>query len=924
MVSPIGGRVGAAEKSPYDLRCEWKSYPLNVEREAPRLSWKSLVKSQVAYQIQVASCREQLEVGKPDRWDSGRVLSPVSVAIAYQGKVLGSRDECYWRVRVWGEGEPDPGPWNTDGRWEMGLLQDDDWQAGWIRSPAMLPAKESPELTRWINLAGMTIDKSGKKQDAGARGLREKLPATWFRKRFEISKPLGKARLYSTAAGYIEVFLDGHKVSRRVMNPAQTDFEKRILYDVDAVEDRLAPGDHTISAHLGEGFYGEGFGLLARHRYGDPALLMQLELTYADGSREIISTDESWQCHASPVLKNYVYAGEYYDARLEVSEDAKAWRPVQVEAKSPTGRLEAQLIPPVTMVREVMPRKIFTPKPGTYVFDFGQNFTGVPTLRLKEHLPAGTAVCLRYSEWADEHGNIHQDSDGSFATRVHQVDAYVTKGAAMETWSPSFAWHGFRYIEVTGLPYQPGLDLLTAHLVRSGIVERGRFRSSDPHLNRVHETALWTYESNLVSLPMDCPVRERCGWTGDAHATVSASHANFEMPNFWEKYLGDFRTSRHISPAIVPGKRGGNSNPDWAVGQVLIAWEHYLNYGDTQVLKEHYPGLKAFMEYFASKRKDGVIEIGYGDWCDPVRAPGIERVGGRGTPQQTKPAVTSSGLFVYACDLMAQVADILGNGGDAQHFRQRCNEAKAAFHRRFFDSGTSSYGSQTADSMALSFGIVPQPLRQAVENALNRDVLGNWKGHASVGALGHRWLYPALGDAGHADTAYGTFHAEGHPGFHYLFDGLNGTSLWERKGAFDPKTMKAPQRSLSHPFQGGYDAWFYQGLGGIRPDPERPAHKHFFLKPCFPAGLDWVEVDLNTPYGLVQSHWKRVSGKVQWSVLVPPNTTATVYVPAATTDDIAVNGKPVHLADHATVKGEEAGRTVLELAPGNYVITSRP
>ncbi|KAA1261312.1 Arylsulfatase [Rubripirellula obstinata] len=918
--------VATAGSNPHQLLCEWNSQPLNVERPSPRLSWQSKIPQQQAYQIHVATSPDRLTSETPDLWDSGKVVSSSSLNIGYDGKPLVSRQGCHWRVRVWANKDGQPGQWSEPAKWEMGLLNPDDWTAKWIRASDPKLAESNDALNRWYELAGHSIDKNGNDQVTGAERLRGVFPATWFRKTFTVSKPIAKARLYSTAGGYVETFLDGKKISDRVMNPAQTDFQKRILYDADAVEDLLEQdskrdGQHTLSAHLGEGFYGQNVAFNPRFRYGPPLLIMQLELTFDDGSTQTIATDDSWLTHPSPIIKNNVYAGEVYDARLELQDKFDGlkqqanydWKPAAEANESPTERLEPQLLPPVTKVRDIVPVAVLNPRPDVWVFDFGQNFTGLATLNLSEtSLSTGQAVYLRYSEWADEEGNINQSSDGAFATTVHQVDCYIAGDENQASWTPSFTWHGFRYVEVTGLSQPPTVELLTGHLIRSGVSQRGTFASSDPHLNRIHDTAVWTYESNLISIPSDCPIRERCGWTGDAHATVTMSNCNFDMAAFWEKYLDDFRTNDQKSPCIVPGKRGASSTPDWAVAQVLIAWEHYLNYADKQTLAEHYSRLQDFMAHYHSLQKDGIIPVGYGDWCDPVKVPGTPRVGGAGKPQWTIPAITTTALFVHASKIMSQIAAVLNDNNGKKTYDSWSQTSAQAFHKKFFDVAKKTYGSQTADSMALSFGIVPDELRDAVADSLSQNVTVDWRGHASVGALGHPWLYLALADAGYADTALGTFHAKGHPGFHYLFDDLNGTSLWERKGAFDPATMEAPDRSLSHPFQGGYDSWFFQGLGGIRPDPEKPGYQHFFLQPVFPKNLDWVQVDFETHYGTIKSHWKRIEDKIQWTVTVPPNTSATIKV-----QDDSVSGRVLPPGEHVL---NVSGIRIAEASKPNVII----
>jgi len=889
---------------PIELQCDYRNTPIGVDKLAPSLSWKldkaAIGKLQKAYQIQVATSRVALENDSPDLWDSQRVESANAQNISYQGEPLLSRQVCYWRVRVKCQGDTDFGAWSSIAHWEMALLKPTDWTAHWIRGKAVPPVKANDALNAWMYAAAHVDDVTFQNRPSDwkpetilpkeAERLQAMETATWLRKDFTIQKKVVKARLYSTAAGYGDFYLNGNKLGKRIFNPAQTDFEKRILYDIDVLDDALQPGDHTLAAHLGQGFYGQNAGFVTdRFFYGRPTIIAQLELTYADGSSETIVTDASWHTHPSAVIKNNIYAGEVFDARKYQSDwnrptDNSAARKkgnAEIVDPSPTKLLVMQTQAPIQIDRRIDAVEILNPAPGVWVFDFGQNFTGFVELNtdLLESGP-GDAVWLRYAEWANSDGRIGMASGGGFATRVNQVDTYIRGDGFQGIWNPAFSWHGFRYVEVTGLKKKPELDLLVGCLVRSAVERVGTFKSSDEHLNRIHETALWTYESNLIGIPSDCPIRERCGWTGDAHAALTLSNYNYDMALFWEKYLGDFRTNSSISPSIVPGKRAGGKNPDWPVAQVLIATEHYLFHNDLSIIRDYYPRLCEFMDYFKGlQNKNGIIAKGYGDWCDPVRKPGDERVGGAGKPQQTTPAITTSALFIKACQDMQLLANALGESDKANQYSQWEHEAIKAFNQAFYKDQEASYGSQTADSMALCFEIVPGPKRASVAAALNRNVREEWNGHASVGALGHRWLYPALADNGYVDTAYEIFHAKGHPGYHYLFDELNGTSLWERKGAFNPKAMEQPLRSLSHPFQGGYDAWFYMGLGGIRPDSQHPGFKRIVLNPSFPKGLDWVDVSYRSTYGNIHSRWERKADLVIWDIQLPPNTSGRLQLP---------------------------------------------
>lgn len=887
-------QASTSHAKPNNLRVEGIATPLNVHSANPRLSWHSNVKSQSHYRIQVAPDIASLKRGLATLWDSGKVTSAKSVNVEYAGKKLGSGDTAFWRVRVWREGDDEPANWSEAQFWEMGLLVDSDWKASWIQVAQPEAAERYGALESWIAFAANKDVLKDEVQEHVIDKLNAQPTASLFRRQFSVTKNLLRAKLHSTAAGYYEVYLNGEKVDDRLMDPGQTDYDKRILYNTDEVTSLIAGGTNTIAVHLGSGWYNEEIAFSKPDRnlsYGRPSFIAQLELYYDDGSRELINTDSQWSSHPSHVLKEGVFSGEFFDATQivrdwngNIGEEGKNnWQPVRVLDAWPTLKLEPQLLPPIRAVAELTPQRIFEPQEGVWVVDFGQNFTGVPTLNLsKLDLEDGQAVFLRYAEWADSSGNISQKSGGR-APLLKQVDAYVSSGNDQTTWTPAFSWHGFRYMEISGLKTAPSPEAITAHLIRSDVQRVGTFVSSDELLNRVHDMALWSYEGNLMSLPMDCPIRERAGWTGDAHAALVTGNYNFDMQNLWEKYLGDFKTAAFVAPAIVPGRRTHGGNYDWAVAEVLIAWEHYRHHGDKQLLQDQYESLLEYMQAAENKLTDSLIRMGYGDWCDPVRKPGMDRVGGRCTPQQTSATVTSSALFAHASDLMSGMAGVLDKPKDEKRFDDLYNNISKQFHTEFYDAETGHYGSQTADAMALRFGIVPDELRQSVADALNKDVLENWGGHASVGALGQTYLYLALSDYGYADTAFGIFKAEGYPGYRYLLEELQATTLWERKGGFDPTAdpaeKTAPGRSLNHPFHSGYDGWFYQGLGGIRPLENTVGFRVFELRPNFVTDLEWVEVSYATGYGEIKSDWRRIDSGIEWNFHVPNNTRAWVTLP---------------------------------------------
>lgn len=885
--------VGPIElASPTKLLVEGNTEPLNVHSLTPRLSWHSNVKQQQGFQIQVASNEALLNNDDADLWDSGKVLDRRSVNIAYQGKPLTTNDTAYWRVRVWSTSNAEvPHPWSEIQQWKMGLLIQGDWKAKWLQVKQPVVTQLQPGVEQWINLAGTVETEQGEITQPALQQLKEQATASLFRHQFNVTKSIKSAKLHSTAGGYYEIYLNGKRVEDRLLDPGQTDYDKRILYNSDEVSELVNLGTNSIAVHLGSGWYNESIAFSKPDKnfnFGQPTFIAQLDITYTDGTTTQVTSNEAWRTHASPILKEGIFTGELYDANKAIADwhatenpsNYPQWQAVKVLQQWPTKVLEPQLLPAIRAQKLMKPVKLFNPAPNVWVWDFGQNFTGIPTLDIDSlNLKADQAIFTRYAEWANEQGEISQLSGGGWATHLNAVDGYIAADINEPTWTTTFTWHGFRYVEITGLTQAPPLDAISAQLIRSDVERVGVFESSDPLLNRIHETALWSYESNLISLPMDCPVREKAGWTGDAHAALITGNYNFRLDNFWQKYLGDFKTALFTAPAVVPGKRTAGDKVDWAVAEVFIAWEHYRHHGDIQLLASQYNSLIKYMNFGESQLTNFLTSNGYGDWCDPVASPGTPRIGGRGVSQQTSTTVTSSALFARAADIMSQVAQVLNKPNDQQRFATLFNNIKVNFHQRLYDEATGHYGSQTADAMAIRFNITPEHLKQSVADVLNKDVEETWQGHSSVGAIGQTWLYRALSDYGHADTAFNIFKAKGYPGFSYLFDDLNGTTLWERKGAFDPSKGKGPLRSLNHPFHSGYDGWFYEGLGGIRPLIDSVGYQDFALKPVFPNDLSGVSVSHTTGYGVIKSAWQRTNNTIKWQFSIPNNTTAVVTLP---------------------------------------------
>lgn len=862
---------------PIDLRCEYLPRPMGVDVPQPRLSWmlwsRERGQRQTAYRILVASSPQLLMRDEGDLWDTGKRESDQTCYIPYNGNPPGSLQRCYWKVQVWNENGI-PSDWSEVSWWEMGILHPEEWQAEWITAP-------------------------------------QAEPAPLLRRRFTVKTGVRRARALIYGLGYYELYLNGTRVGEHVLDPAQTDYEQRALYVVYDVTHLLAPGENVVGIMLGNGWYHQNV-VWGGMSYGLPCALFQMVLEYEDGTTDLVCSDGSWKTLPGPVLKNNVYAGEEYDARCEVpgwntaSFDDSSWKPVQV-IPSPTRRLQSQLLPPIRRVKTLQPASLWQAQPGVWVYDMGQNFAGWARLRVSA--PAGTTITLRFAEELHPDGTIDPASTGVFATYMVQTDRYTCKGEGVEVWEPRFTYHGFRYVEMTGYPGTPTLDMLEGVVVHTAVPPAGTFECSDEMLNRIHRTTLWTEVSNLHSIPTDCPHRERCGWLGDAHVSAEMTIYNFEMAPFWRKYLEDIETSltdKGLPTFVAPGKRKiGEASPDWGTAIVQIPYYLYCYYGDTGVLTQHYDTMKRWVEHLHSISQDFIVHAGLGDWCAPGSLSG-----------NTPIPLTSTAVFYLDASMMHRVAKVLGKEEDAVSFAQLAQAIRESFNRHFFDAENRTYGSQTADVLALAWGLVPEGMEQAVADSLARDVIDVHRGHHSTGILGLRHLFWALSEYGHGDVAMTILHQTDYPSIGHLFS-QGATTLWEWWGEPEVEQQEGP-RSCNHPMQGGFDAWFFYGIAGIRPCDDSPGFQHIVLKPHLLPGLEWARASYRSIRGLIASEWRKEGGRFYWKVVVPPNTEATVYLPTTKVNAVTESDKPLTEAEGVQVRGMERRHVVVEVGSGEY------
>ncbi|HVN80661.1 MAG TPA: family 78 glycoside hydrolase catalytic domain, partial [Terriglobia bacterium] len=668
-----------------NLRCEYKSNPIGIDELHPRLSWELVSAErgtlQIAYQIRVAPSESDLVKNKLV-WDSGKQTSDASIHVVYQGSALETGRRYYWQVQVWDNHGSTSG-WSQPSYWEMGLLQSTDWQARWI----------TPDL-----------------QEDPAKSN----PAPMLRRVFQLNKPVVKARLYASAMGLYQLELNGVRVGDEYFTPGWTAYDFRYQYQTYDVSSSLKQGENCLGALLGDGWFrGYMVGDGNRNSYGKQvALLAQLVVTYSDGSRQVLGTDDNWKAATGPILASDIYNGETYDARLErpgwsrAGYDDKAWKKALL-LDAPPAKLVAPLGPPVRRIEEIKPVKLIKTPAGETVLDMGQNLVG--WLRIRLEAPAGTTITLRHAEVLDKTGNLYTEN----LRTAQQTIRYTAKGGGSETFEPHFTFQGFRFVAISGWPGEPALDSFTGVVVHSAIVPTGSFESSNPLLNQLQHNIIWGQKGNFVDVPTDCPQRdERLGWTGDAQAFARTACFNHDSAAFYTKWLKDVALDQqddgavpHVIPNVISHKtrKGDSASAGWADASVIVPWTVYLSYGDRRILEQQYDSMKAWVDYMRRQAGDRYIwdkDFAFGDWLAFA------------TTESDYPGATTdkdliqTAYFARSSTLLRQTAELLGKKDDAVFYAELLNKIKAAFQKEFVTpNGRLSSNTQTAYSLALAFDL---------------------------------------------------------------------------------------------------------------------------------------------------------------------------------------------------------------------------
>lgn len=899
-----------------NLTCEYSTNPLGIDVMHPRLSWQMQTERQgahqTAYRILVASAVG----GLADLWDSGKVKMDQSVHVVYGGPSLASRQRVYWNVTVWDETELVN---QSETAWfEMGLLNRKDWNCKWIGS----------------TLVG---------------GPRSTIPAPYLRKSFTLPSAVKSARLYVTAMGLYECSINGQQIGDDVLNPGWTDFHKRVRYRTYDVTALLYPGENVMGAILGDGWAVGHIGWSGRQRYADrPKLLAQLEITLVDGSVITVVTDETWKHQLGPLLENDLLMGEAHDARLEMRDwdrpgfDDNHWSTV-VLFDDPGVNLVATNGPTVRRINEIKPINDPVEKGAfdriSYVFDLGQNMVG--RIRFKGTAPAGTTAIFHFAEVLNPDGSPYLTNLRS----ARATDCYTFKGEGEEIWEPKFTFHGFRYVELSGYSGPVTRDTITGLVLHSDMAPTGDFECSNPLLNQLQHNIIWGQKGNFVDIPTDCPQRdERLGWTGDIQVFSRTAAFNMNIAGFitkWMQDVADAQNEQGAIPPVVPSALNDMSDggPAWADAAVICPWTIYLCYGDKRILEENYDVMRKYME-FVVKASPGFIRcapeydgwIGFGDWLS-INAD---------TPRD----LIGTAFLAYDASLMVQIAAALGKEDDSAAYKKLFADVKKAFQARFLqgsirpttvivsgtvqkqiaDANTISRGNlkamdygvvdsgvfstdiftptQTAFVLALHFNLMPDELRELATAELVADIKRR-NMHLSTGFVGSPYLPHVLSGNGQLDTIYALLNQTTWPSWLYSVT-QGATTIWERWNGWTKESgFQDPEmNSFNHYAYGSIGAWLYNTVAGIDCDPAQPGYKHAILQPQPGGGLTHARGSLKTLYGELISDWIIENDTFVWTVIVPPNTTATLRLPVGDRDKITLNGQTVNDKDHEVSAGK--------------------
>lgn len=879
--------------------------PMGFYDATPSFSWKlsSGVASQSAYRVVAASSPDLLP-NKADLWDTDKVASDKTLYVNYKGAVLSSRQKVYWQVQFWDENGKESG-WSEVAHFELGLLDNADWQAEWIKIP-------DPEL--WETTQYDT------------RLFRPQ----YLRKDFAIDGEIKNARLYITAKGVFEASINGKKVGTDVLTPGWTPYQKRmetITYDV---KDLLQNNKNTIGIVLAEGWYAGRFG--PKRRWDTvlvaPQLICQLELEDAKGNRQTIVSNTNWKAtRKGPIRTSGLYDGEVYDAHYEMHGwdmpdfDDSAWQRVVTEKIDPKIKLSPKRHSNIKNKIELQPIDMITQGDSLVLFDFGQNMVGVVQLNI--NVQKGDTIKLRHGEMRTKNGDLYTENLGS----AKSIDYYIANESGTIKWQPKFTFHGFRYVELSGYSpdNQPDKSWVTGMVQYSDFDMSGNFHSSHAKLNQLHSNIQWGLRGNFYDVPLDCPQRsERLGWTGDAQVFIPTSLYLANSHAFWSAWLTSMREEQFKNggiPVVVPNLTGNFAQAGWSDACTIIPWELYYRTGDVKVLEENYSMMQKWCDYHTSEATNYISHMStVGDWLQPYSQQKDDRRGD--TPNE----LISTAFYANSVKLTMESAGVLGLKEDSIHYQELLNSISAAFEETYFDEDGKIKApytpTQTGYLLALGFNILSE---KTAEKAIHHlvELIKDAETHLRTGFIGTPLLAYVLDQTENTDLLYEILFKETYPSWFYSIN-QGATTMWERWDGYTyDKGFANRANSFNHYAYGAIGQWMYERIAGIK--PAKFAYKEIEFAPVPGGPLTSASASYNSPYGLVSSSWEVKEGNMVLSITVPPNTTGKVILPRNENAEVLLNGKALSSTNNRKVSIiEETRKSVIGgVTAGTYIFETK-
>ncbi|MDO4272371.1 MAG: family 78 glycoside hydrolase catalytic domain [Eubacteriales bacterium] len=884
----------------YDVTVEYQRNPLGLDVRVPRFSWKLESKEkgdfQKAYQIQISRL-ENFQVC--DCWDTGKVISGDSVQVEYAGEPLEKFTLYYIRVKVWDE-KGQESEWSDTAQFETAMLSCEDWSADWI----------TPDYDYTAPKTACPV----------------------LRKEFETDRKVKRARVYVTAKGLYELRLNGKKVGSDFLTPGWTAYNKRTMYQTYDVTDMIAEGGNAIGATIGSGWYKGELGWRSRRNLygGREALILELHLTYEDGGKDIIVTDDTWQStYRGPVVYSEIYHGETYDSRREIDFDKygcsfRHWFGVRVMGAVTKENLIAQECPPVREKLVIKPVKLIITPRGEQVLDMGQEMTGHVRFHVKGN--RGDRVILCHGEILDREGNFYTENLKGAKQRIE----YILKDEAEAVFQPHFTYQGFRYVKIEAYPGEIHCDDFEGAVLYSDLKQTGFFETTNNDLRQLTQNIFWGQRGNFVDIPTDCPQRcERLGWTGDIQIFAGTAALNMEIPLFLRKWLHDLKAEQFESggvPWVVPdiyddtyaydlaGYTGQSEKTAaaWGDASTICPWSLYMAYGDKRILEEQFESMCKYVEFI---RKQGPQEYTWegghqlGDWV-ALDAPYGSFVGA------TDVDYVATAFYAKSAEILSKAAKIIGKWEEHLRYKELHEKIVEAFQQLYVEEdGSLKVKTQTALILAAEFELVPEHLAKKYSAQLAQS-LKETNYDLITGFVGTPYICHVLSRYGHGDAAYKLLFKREYPSWMYQVT-QGATTVWEHLDGIRPDgTLWNPRmNSFNHYAYGSVAEWIFREIAGLQICENEPGYKRFLIRPCVGEQLEDARFTYESMYGTIVSGWEKMADGIKYEITVPVNTTAEVYVQG---NKILQNGRAIHDEEGIHIIEKDDKGCLMELAGGTY------